>query len=344
MRQSLGFGGKVVAFGEDNDGELYALRENGNVEKLVNGATGMGGFPDLLSKTGCVDPADATKPASGVVPFTVASPLWSDAAEKQRFLALPEGKTIEVADDGDFTLPIGGVTMKNFSYDGKLFETRFFVRHSDGSYAGYSYEWNADGKDAKLVDINGKDAMIGTHAWTYPSRTACFTCHSEAAGRSLGLETRQLNLVASYPSTGLKANQFNTLKNIGMLSGNTNLKDAYAPKDDAAASLELRARSYLASNCSNCHRPNGPGRGHINLLFDTSLKAAGICNEMPEQGNLGVAGAPVLKPGAHAESVLWLRMSQRNESFMPPIGTKVADQVAADLLAQWIDGIASCPQ
>ena len=52
----------------------------------------------------------------------------------------------------------------------------------------------------------------------------------------------------------------------------------------------------------------------------------------------------VLKPGAHAQSVLWLRMSQRNESFMPPIGTKVADQVAADLLAQWIDGIASCPQ
>jgi uncharacterized repeat protein (TIGR03806 family) len=279
-----------------------------------------------------------------MVPFSVASPLWSDAAEKQRFLALPEGKTIEVADDGDFTLPVGGVTMKNFSYDGKLFETRFFVRHNDGSYSGYSYEWNDAGTDATLVDVGGKDKMIGTHAWTYPSRTACFTCHSEAAGRSLGLETRQLNLVATYPSTGLKANQFNTLKQIGMLSGNTQLKDALAAKDDMAAPLELRARSYLASNCSNCHRPNGPGRGHINLLFDTPLKGTGICNEMPEQGDLGVAGAPVLKPGAHAQSVLWLRMSQRKESFMPPIGTKVADETAATMLAQWIDGIAACPQ
>lgn len=344
MRTSMGFGGKVVAFGEDNDGELYALRENGNVDKLVNGSAGMGGFPTMLSKTGCVDPADAKKPASGMVPFTVASPLWSDGAEKARFLALPEGKTIEVADDGDFTLPVGGVTMKNFSFDGKLFETRFFVRHNDGSYAGYSYEWNDTETDATLVDINGKDKMVGTHAWTYPSRTACFTCHSEAAGRSLGLETRQLNLVATYPATGLKANQFNTLKTIGMLSGNVQPKDPFVAKDDAMAPLETRARSYLASNCSNCHRPNGPGRGHINFLFDTPLKGTGICNEMPEQGDLGVAGAPVLKPGDHTQSVMWLRMSQRKESFMPPIGTKVADQVAADMLAMWIDSITACPQ
>jgi hypothetical protein len=52
----------------------------------------------------------------------------------------------------------------------------------------------------------------------------------------------------------------------------------------------------------------------------------------------------VLKPGDHTQSVMWLRMSQRKESFMPPIGTKVADQVAADMLAMWIDGITACPQ
>jgi len=104
-----------------------------------------------------------------MVPFSVALPFWSDGAEKERFLALPEGKTLDVADDGDFTLPIGGVTMKNFRFDGKLFETRFFVRHNDGSYFGYSYEWNAAETDATLVDVNGKDATIGTHSWTYPA-------------------------------------------------------------------------------------------------------------------------------------------------------------------------------
>lgn len=341
-KSSLGFSGKVTAFGEDRDGELYACRESGQIDKLVDSGGGEGGFPEKLSATGCVVPTDAKQIASGVIPFSVALPFWSDGAEKERFLALPDGKTMEVAADGDFTLPIGGVTIKNFRHDGKLFETRFFVRHNDGSYYGYSYEWNAEGTDATLVPQNGKDAMVGTLAWTYPSRTACFTCHSEAAGRSLGLETRQLNAIGTYPG-GKKANQFNTLLHIGMVTGNTALRDPYPAKDDMTAPLDTRARAYLATNCSNCHRPDGPGRGKFNALFDTPFKDMGVCNEMPEHGNLGVNGAPVFKPGDHASSVMWLRMSQRMESFMPPIASKVADKVGADLLASWIDGVAACP-
>lgn len=343
MRSSLGFGGKVVAFGQDNQGEIYAARENGTIEKLEDSMAGQGGFPDLLSKTGCVSPTDAKQPASGVIPFSVALPFWSDGAEKERFLALPDDKTLEIAADGDFTLPIGGVTMKNFRWQGKLFETRFFVRHNDGSYYGYSYEWNATQTDATLVNPNGKDADVGGLAWTYPSRTACFTCHSEAAGRSLGLETRQLNSVATYASTGLKANQFNTLKHLGMLSGDTKLLEPFPAKDDATAPLDTRARAYLAANCSNCHRPNGPGRGKLNVLFDTPFKDMNVCNGVPEQGDLGVAGSLLIKPGAHASSVLWMRMSQRTASFMPPTASKIADQKGADLLAQWIDGLTACP-
>jgi len=58
---------------------------------------------------------------------------------------------------------------------------------------------------------------------------------------------------------------------------------------------------------------------------------------------LGVAGSVLIKPGAHASSVLWLRMSQRMASFMPPTASKIADQKGADLLAQWIDGVPACP-
>jgi uncharacterized repeat protein (TIGR03806 family) len=343
MRTSLGFGGKVTSFGQDGEGEIYACRENGQIEKLQNASMGMGGFPDMLSKTGCVNAADPKQVASGVIPFSVALPFWSDGAEKERYLALPDGKTFDVAADGDFTLPVGAVTMKNFKWQGKLFETRFFVRHNDGSYYGYSYEWNADQTDATLVNVNGKEANVGGLMWTYPSRTACFTCHSEAAGRSLGLETRQLNSVGMYPSTGRKANQFNTLLHIGMLSGNTAPRDPFPAKDDMRAPLDTRARAYLAANCSNCHRPNGPGRGRFNALFDTPLQDMGICNQVPEQGDLGISGASVLKPGSHASSVLWLRMSQRMANFMPPIASKIPDTVGADLLAAWIDGLAACP-
>jgi uncharacterized repeat protein (TIGR03806 family) len=342
MATAMAVGGKPVAFGEDLDGEVYVSREGGTIEKLQPSVVnGMGGFPAMLSQTGCVLPTDATKPAAGLIPFTVALPFWSDGADKERFLAVPDGQTISVAADGDFTLPNGGVTMKNFRWQGKLFETRFFVRHNDGSYFGYSYEWNAAGTDATKVAETGKDVMLPGLAWTYPSTSGCFTCHSEAAGRSLGLETRQFNSVGVY--SGGKANQFKTLQHIGLLTGNLTLLAGFPAKDDATAPLDTRARAYLAVNCSNCHRPNGPGRGVWSALFDTPLKDMKICNAVPEQGDLGVAGATLLKPGMHASSLLWMRMSQRTMSFMPPLATKLPDTVGATLLSQWIDSIAACP-
>lgn len=342
MRESLGFGGNVVTFAQDNDGELYVSREGGTIERLVDSNAGQGGFPEQLSATGCVDPTNPSQVVAAAVPFTPALAFWSDGVEKERFLALPDGTTLEVAADGDFTLPIGAVTIKHFRWQGQLFETRFFVRHNDGSYYGYSYEWNEAGTDATLVPAQGKDRSLPGLQWSYPSTAQCFTCHSDAAGRSLGLETRQLNTPGTYGAQ--RANQFNTLNHIGMLSGDTTALAAYVSPGIAAVDIETRARSYLAVNCSNCHRPGGPGRGEMDARFDTPFAQMGVCDQEPEHGDLDVAGSHVLTPGAHAQSVMWLRMSQRENKFMPPIASKIADANGADLLAQWIDGIAACPQ
>ena len=65
-------------------------------------------------------------------------------------MALPDGKQITVMPDGDFDFPNGTVLMKTFSVGGKRAETRLFMRHDDGGWAGYTYEWNDDGKDATL--------------------------------------------------------------------------------------------------------------------------------------------------------------------------------------------------
>src|SRR4029079_13115509 len=99
----------------------------------------------------CVDPDDATRPAAGVIPYEVNAALWSDGAEKQRFVGLPDGAMITHNSDGDWDLPIGSVAMKTFSVGGKRVETRLFMRHDDGGWAGYTYEWNDDGRDATLL-------------------------------------------------------------------------------------------------------------------------------------------------------------------------------------------------
>ena len=140
------------------------------------------------AKSGCVDPTDAKKPASGLVPYGVNAALWSDGAQKDRWVAIPDGKNITVSDtDGDFDFPNGTVLMKTFTVAGKRTETRLFMRHDDGGWNGYTYEWLDDGSDAVLLPA-GKTKTVGAQTWTFPSRSDCVGCHSEAAGRSLGLE------------------------------------------------------------------------------------------------------------------------------------------------------------
>ena len=53
--------------------------------------------------------------------------------------------------------------MKEFSVGGKRVETRLLMRHDDGDWAGYSYEWNddADRRDAPAVGARRKDLGNG---------------------------------------------------------------------------------------------------------------------------------------------------------------------------------------
>src|SRR3954466_7545969 len=46
-------------------------------------------FPPLLSQTGAFDNLQTLAPATGLIPYTVNSPLWSDGASKMRWIAVP---------------------------------------------------------------------------------------------------------------------------------------------------------------------------------------------------------------------------------------------------------------
>ena len=170
-----------------------------------------------LSATGCVNASNATLPASGLIPYAPNAAFWSDGAVKERWIGLPDGQNITVGADGDWDFPNGTVLMKNFRLDNRLIETRLFMRHPDGVWAGYSYEWNAQQTDATLVR-GGKQVTVGGQTWIYPSEGQCLQCHTEAAGRSLGLETRQLAFNITYPQTGRDAHQLVTLNAINTLT------------------------------------------------------------------------------------------------------------------------------
>jgi uncharacterized repeat protein (TIGR03806 family) len=343
--------GSWVHFGEDNDGEAYVVDLGGGKIYRMDAAptdAGMSGgtFPDALSKTGCVDPNDATKPASGVIPYGVNSPLWSDGADKGRWLAIPDGTTIGIDTEGHLDLPIGSVLMKSFAVAGKRVETRLLIRHQDGGWAGYSYEWNDQGTDATLL-AGAKSKSVGSQTWYYPSRSDCFNCHSAAANRTLGMLVGQLNGDYVYPSTNRQSNQLATLDHIGMFDPALAQPPAqltvFPTPTGSAATLELRAKSYLQANCSHCHRPNGNGGGPMDLRFATALGDAKLCNVAPDNGDLGIAGAMLLVPGNPAKSLLSVRPHALDASRMPPLASHVVDTAGVAVLDQWITSLASCP-
>lgn len=338
-------GKNIASFGEDAAGELYLLDYGaGQVHRLAP-APSSAGFPQKLSQTGCFLASDARVPSAKLVPYDLNAPLWSDGADKQRWLSVPAGRKIAVRPDGDWELPVGSVLVKTFSLGGKPVETRLFVRHTDGAWGGYSYEWNAAGTDATLLEA-GKTKVVAGQTWTFPSRAQCFACHTAAAGGSLGLETAQLERALTYPD-GITRSQLDHLEALGLFSAAAPLppgpRAALPAPADLAAPLEGRARAYLHANCSFCHRPQGPGRGAADLRFDAPLADAQICDRSPEAGTLGVAGARLLAPGDPSRSLLSLRMRRTGAGRMPPIGSAVVDTAGAALVEQWIGSVTVCP-
>src|SRR5690349_20362108 len=63
--------------------------------------------PMLLSETGLYSDIATRTLAPGDAPFDVGFELWSDGAEKQRWLLLPEGTAIDDSDVDRWSFPTG---------------------------------------------------------------------------------------------------------------------------------------------------------------------------------------------------------------------------------------------
>ncbi len=300
-------------------------------------------FPQKLSETGCVMPDNPTQPTAGVIFYRVNSLLWTDGAFKRRWLALPDNTHITISEEGHWRFPSGAVLMKDFYLGEQPVETRLLVHHPDGEWAGYSYEWDDDGTDATLL-VDGKTKEVNGQTWIYPSRAQCIECHNKGAMFSLGLETAQMNRLHTYAKTGRTASQIDTLAHIGLLEAGivTSEQPAFPEPTDNTASIESRARAYLHTNCSFCHRAeNNPKIPH-DYRFTAPLSE--LCSELV----LSDSGKPktqLLTAGYPEYSLISLRMHSRNPKLMmPPLGSMIVDPEGTALVDEWIFSLSECPQ
>lgn len=341
----LASGLNISSFGEGNDGELYVVDHRGGIYLIEEGVDAAAGqVPPRLSGTRCVNMNDPAKSVAGTIPYDINEPFWSDGAEKRRYMALPENGRVNINAEGDFVFPIGTALIKHFRVDGRFIETRFFVRDTITTWTGYSYRWNDSQTEATLLS-GAEDVAIGGQLWHFPGREECLQCHTAAAGFSLGPEVAQLNKSYPHAPDGTPVNQMDYLRLLGIFAdappaGVSKLK--LVSSADTMQDLGLRARAYLHSNCSNCHRPGGPTQSTMDLRFSTALTEMNICDSPPLLGTPDIAGARLLAPGDPARSVMLARMQAAGANRMPPLSTNVIDTDGVLLIEQWIRSLAEC--
>jgi len=320
----------------------------GRVYKIISESQGNTEvFPRKLSETGCFDSADITQPAKGLIPYNVNTRLWSDGLGKNRWMALPDGETITIDSDGNnWVFPIGSVLVKEFRFGEKRVETRLLMRHGDGAWTGYSYEWNEEQTNAILLD-GAKSKLVNSHVWDFPSRTQCMRCHTKAANFVLGPETVGLNGLFTYSESGETANQIATLDHIGLFTsplppGGPDTMDTVVNYSDPSQTSEVHARSYLHANCSNCHQPDATGLA--DFRYQVSFKEMGVCDALPTHNNLGISDARLFAPASPEHSLLLQQMKTSGVGRMPLIGSRVVDLEGVSFIANRINSVTVCPE
>lgn len=366
---------KLVAFGQDAQGELMLLDYQGTLHRLehnpaANDPAEAAKFPRKLSQTGLFSSTKEHRPAEGVVGYEVNSPLWSDGAAKERFIAVPAGQKIDYRPTGTWGFPEGSVLVKTFEMDmeqgnpatRRRLETRL-MHLEQGHWRGYTYLWNQDQSDADLLeDPKGKNETLSVRdknapggvrqqVWHYPSRAECTLCHTMPSNFVLGLSTIQMNRTVNYG--GVKDNQIRALEHAGLFKQpvvtrhemdvrRTGEPDAYEslPRmpnpSDTTASLDGRVRAYMHSNCAHCHQKWGGGNALFELPFSKPLLETRTLDISPQHGDLGIADAKLLCPGDPARSLLLQRMKRRDELGMPRVASSVIDPLGVELIEQWI--------
>jgi len=282
---------QISGFGVDHDGELLIVDYGSGVYRFVSNEEGTStNFPRLLSETGIFTSVTKHEVAPGIVPYQVNAPLWSDGAEKQRFIGLPGDAKIGFRDKASWNFPDGTVLVKTFSLPltGRTtetlsrIETRLMTRHR-GEWYGYSYQWNQEQTDAVLVESAGKHVDFSVadekdasatrkQSWYYPSRSDCMVCHSRAASYVLGLSVLQTNRNVAHGNG--EVSQLDFFQSLGLFQKFDETKNEAASLKggivNGEKAFELPAPSSELPRLVNPYDDNHPLEARVRSYLDTN--------------------------------------------------------------------------
>lgn len=297
--------------------------------------------PATLSAFGFFD-GNAAKPSGKLISYRLRTPLFSDYAEKQRFIYLPPDTEVTADTDGRLVFPVGSALVKNFGFTDpetgllKVLETRLLLHKSNG-WVALPYVWRTDGSDADLrvggtrIPVNfergGKTLSI---SYAVPNKNQCKQCHSSSE-QIIPIGPIWQNM--EFPQTR-DARRF--------AKANPQLAklDKWAAWDDArSGDVGARARNYLKVNCGHCHAPKGAA-SNSGLFLDGSTAdatALGIGKRPVAAGRASGDLDFIIEAGHPERSILIARMKSTDAGIaMPELGRSLNHQEGIKLLEGWI--------
>ncbi|MBS2016114.1 MAG: hypothetical protein JST00_24750 [Deltaproteobacteria bacterium] len=307
-----------------------------------------------LACTGLYGDFAAKAVAADVKPYAPALELWSDGAEKSRWIHLPPGTKIDTSDFDEWYFPVGTKTWKEFKLGGKRIETRLFFKDKDG-WKHTSYRWNDTETDAVRKDQGEAVPQAGKPNYQMPTVGECDVCHVGRKEPLLGFEALSLAL------PGAKGATLAALAADGLLSNPPPFTTAKLPEnaDDGTGGKAAPAIGWLHVNCGSCHNANPSASavqtGLFTLVRPSQLAAdAGV--EDLDVWKTGVnqastrtdpdAGTPFVRiAGGRPEASLVAILSGRRVAAsegpnptvqMPPLVSRAVDENGQKKLTDWI--------
>lgn len=295
--------------------------------------------PERLSQTGLYSSIATRTVAPGRRLYRPSYELWSDAAEKSRWVYLPPGTQIDNHDRNHWAFPVGTQVWKEFRVEGRTIETRLLQRVGPGrdEFIYATYQWRDDGSDADYVSKGVTNASGTGH--DIPSHAACLSCHGFLSEHVLGFSA--LLLSHNFEGVNLRALDAEHLLAV------PEPVDIQVPGDATAQA----ALGYLHSNCGSCHNQAAdqqapltgvqlPNRFSLRIDVDTAtVGATDACTtglNVPMSYSQANNIVSRLVGGGPELSGLYHRTALRGDTQMPPLATKLVDASGIRTLSSWI--------
>ena len=316
-----------------------AIGGNAAISQLptVNDAAVLGEMPRALSEFGFFSDMREQSGSQDVTSYRLNTPLYSDGADKLRFVYTPAGESFTADGEGLLQFPVGSALIKTFAFgegdERQLIETRVLLHRADG-WLALPYRWNEEQTEARLALAGARIPVTrpdGSQiSYRIPNKNQCKTCHSKD-GEVVPIGPKARNLSGDWLAM---AEQAGTLASMPKVERRLPM---WEQRDEV--SLDAAARAYLDVNCAHCHQPGGgASNSGLDLRWEQDDPHAIGIRKPPVAAGRGAGGHAVsILPGQPDASIMVHRMNSIEPGVaMPELGKGTIDPEGLDIVSRWI--------